>query len=376
MTPPSSILHLISHLDAYGGARMLRYLASSQADCGASVAVAALAADPYVVCELRDAGVDVRSFDCRGPWDVVAQARLVRMATRSAVDLVHAWDARTLALIALGQSRRLASRCVATLGWSDAKRPWTSRIVKRARRRVACFAASDASTLAWLTAAGIAADRVIAIPPGVAVPPTPTRSRADVLGDLSLPLDAPLIAVVSPLVRSKGLDETIWHFELLRVLHPSARLLFVGDGPDRARLERFANQVSEPDAVRFLGFRNDHAELLAHVDAYWQLTVSLTVPWALLEALAAGAPVVAADTPAHRAVVIHNETGRLVPEGDRAAVTRVTDELLVDPESAQRLGRAAAETTVSQWSLDRALDAYDQLYRCAMVPAGMGIGEA
>lgn len=370
MSPPTSILHLISRLDRYGGARMLRHLATRQAERGTAVAIAALVADPHVARELRDAGIEVQAFQCRGRWDVVAQARLVRLASQPGVDVVHAWDARTLALATLAGRRRLAPPCVATLGWADANRSWTSRVVTRAGRRVAGFAASDEATRSWLLAAGVAAERVTTVSPGAAWPSAPTRTRADVLDELALPPDAPLIAVVASLVRSKRLDETIWHFELVRVLHPNARLLIIGDGPDRARLERFANQVSEPDAVRFLGVRNDPAELLAHVDVYWQLSTGAATPWALLEALAAGAPVVAADVPAHRAVIDPNETGRLVPV-DRAEVTRATDELLADPAAAKRMGQAAAERIIAEWSLDKSLDAYGELYARALVPAGI-----
>lgn len=352
MVAPAHILHLISRLDAYGAARMLRHLACRQARQGADVAVATLAADPRITCELRDAGVDVVALGSRGPWDVVAPARLVRIALGSNAEIIHAWDARTLALATLVGRRRATSPCVATLGYADATRSWARRVVRQARRRVAAFVSSDESTGDWIAKAGVDSDCISTIPPGVVASPPASITRPETLAHFSLPADAPLIAVVSPLLRSKRLDETIWHFELLRVLHPQARLLVIGDGSDRARLERYASQVSDLDAVRFLGFLANHAELLPHVDVYWQLNASPTTPWALLEALAAGVPVVAADVLAHRSVVAFDELGRLVPYNDRAAVVRTTDELLADPRSAREMGRAAKARILAERPLD------------------------
>ncbi len=369
MAAPAQILHLISRLDAYGSSRMLRHLACHQARQGANVAVAALTADPRSMYELRDAGVEADAFGSRGPWDVVAPARLVRIANRSNAEIIHAWDARTLALVTLVARRRAMSSCVATFSQVDATRTWTRRVIRQSRHRVAAWAVSDKPTKAWLAESGVDAGGIISIPPGAILPSAATATRGEALAHLSLPVDAPLIAVVSPLVRSKRLDEVIWHFELVRVLHPPAKLLVIGDGPDRPRLQRYASQVSDLDAVRFLGFRTDHAALLRHVDVYWQLNASSATPWALLEALAAGTPVVAADVPAHRAVVASEQYGRLVAHNDRAAITRATDELLVDSSWAQGMGRAASTRILAERPLKAALQEYEQLYRRARATA-------
>ena len=76
----------------------------------------------------------------------------------------------------------------------------------------------------------------------------------------------------------------------MRVLHPQARLVVFGDGPDRERLERFAGLVSEPACVVFCGYRADWTQLLPAVDVYWQLEPASTTPFALLEAMACGVP--------------------------------------------------------------------------------------
>jgi glycosyltransferase involved in cell wall biosynthesis len=186
------------------------------------------------------------------------------------------------------------------------------------------------------------------------------------LAEMAIPASVPLIAVAAPLVRSKALDETIWCFELVRVLYPEARLLIMGDGPDRARLERFASQVSESGFVRFLGFRDDLSDILQHVDVYWQLSASATTPWTLLEAMAAATPVVAADVAAHREILPADQSSWLTPLRGRAEVARATDHILQEPNQSRRTARNAAATVLANWSLEAALNSYQELYRLAI----------
>jgi glycosyltransferase involved in cell wall biosynthesis len=226
-------------------------------------------------------------------------------------------------------------------------------------------------TRAWIKRLGVAEERAALIPPGVLrASPTPL-ARDEIRAQLSLASDAAVIAVAAPLRRRKEIDEAIWCFELVRVLHENARLLVFGDGPDRARLERFAEEVSDPGCVRFLGYRSDLGQLWPAVDVFWQLDSPIGTPLALLEAQAAGLPVVASDVLAHRAVIEHGRTGLLAPLHARADVARATDQLLNDSEGSRRLGVAAAEYVDVKWSLNETLESYQRLYhRLLMNTAG------
>jgi glycosyltransferase involved in cell wall biosynthesis len=357
---PPRILHVIDRLDGYGAARMLRHLASRQAAAGARVTVAALAADNRILPSLQRVGVGTRQFSSRGGLDGLALTRLAWMAARADVDVIHSWQWRVLSVAArVRRSDRTA--LVATLGPPRRRRPWMTAL-KRLFRRVDGVAAVDEATQAWLCELSIDRNAATIVRRGVDAPPPTAIDRATLLAELSIPSNVPLIAVASPLVRQKALDESIWAFELVRVLYPEGRLLIAGDGPDRHRLERFALQVSEPGYVRFLGYRNDLPDLLRHVDVYWQLGASTTTPWALLEALAAATPVVAADMPAHRVVMGAGQSEWLTPLGGRAEIARVTDQILRDPNSARQVARDASAAVLVNWSLEAAINAYRDLY--------------
>jgi hypothetical protein len=333
MNEPPRIVHVIGRLDGYGGSRLLRALAVHQARAGGRVAVAALAREEFVAAELRATGVEVQSLGGRWRFDPIAAGRLRRLLHSTKADVVHAWDDDAVAY-----TRMTATGAPLVAAWVD-----------------------DGAMPTWQQA--MAPYVYDALPAGVRQPVAPRFSRAEACAELGLPTGAPWIAIAGPLVRRKQLDESIWCFELVRVLHPEARLVIFGEGPDRARLERYALLVSEPGCVLFPGFRRNLEDLLPHADVYWQLDAAVATTFALLEAMAAGLPAVASDVPALAAVVQPGVTGVLAPLAHRAAVARATDQLLSDPVLRRRLGAAAAETVEKRWSLEAALSACDTLYR-------------
>lgn len=333
MTQPVRILHVISQLDGYGGARTLRWLAARQASCGEGVAVAALSAMPEVVAELQAAGVEVYRLGSRWPADPVTAVRLAQAFRRAAPRVVHAWDPRSLLYA------RLAVRGTPVVAaWMERRRAWP-----------------------WAAPQGVAP-----LPRGIAISAPSPLTREEALGALGLSSDAEVIAMAGPLARRKGLDEAIWDFELLRVLHPKAQLVLIGDGPDRSRLERYAQLVSEPGCVQFTGYRPDLPALLPHADVYWQLDAADVTPLALLEAMAGGVPVVVSGVPALEAAVRHEATGLVVPHGHRAGVARATDQLLNDRVLSRRLAAEAVAEVRARWTLDRAERACEAVYRAAL----------
>jgi glycosyltransferase involved in cell wall biosynthesis len=332
MNPPR-ILHLISRLDGYGGARAIRAVTARQAESGQRVTVAAFAADPEIADELRAAGVDVHSIRRRWTLDPIALGRLIQLRRSDATALTHAWDpaAHVYARL-LGSGSPIVAAWTATLNDMP---PFVGRLTPPHVR----------------------------LDPGVAPGPPRRQDRSRFLDELRLSTDVRAIAVAGRLERRKELDEAIWCFELVRVLHPAARLLVFGDGPDRERLERYAELVSEPGCVVFPGYRRDLLDLLPNVDVFWQLDRASVTPHALLEAMAAGVPVVASDVSAHRAAVSSGENGFLTARRSRAEVARVTDQLLGDANLAQRVGAAAALAVQQRWSIEECVAACERLYR-------------
>jgi glycosyltransferase involved in cell wall biosynthesis len=195
-------------------------------------------------------------------------------------------------------------------------------------------------------------------------------SRNQLLENLDLPADAQLIAVVGPLTRAKRFDEAIWCFELVRTLDERAALVIFGDGPDRQRLQRYTRLVSEPAAVKFLGYRDNLGELLNHASVFWHPGEEPSISSAVLESMAGGVPVVASDVPAHRELIDSGRTGLLFPVGSRAGLARHTLRLLEDAGLAAEIGRKAATEVSKRFSATAMTGAYRDLYRQLLVELG------
>jgi glycosyltransferase involved in cell wall biosynthesis len=140
------------------------------------------------------------------------------------------------------------------------------------------------------------------------------------------------------------------------------RLLVVGDGPERQALERLSAECGIRDRVTFTGVRDDARDWLAGCDVYANSSISEGVSLTILEAMAAGLPVVATrvgGTPE----VVNEACGRLVPPRDAAALARALGDLAAAPAVRRSLGREARRRVESQFTIDRMVQQYADVYR-------------
>ena len=211
---------------------------------------------------------------------------------------------------------------------------------------------------------GVRPEQVIYIPNCVQVYQTSiTRTSAEIRSQLNIPLEAGVIGTVGRLYPQKGHTYLLAAFGKVLETEPNAFLLLIGDGPLRRQLESQALQIGVAERTRFLGERLDIPDLLATLDLYVQPSIYEGMPNALMEAMAVGKPVIATNVDGIRELVSHAETGWLVEAGEpEALAARIVYALQSIDESAH-VGAAAAERMVLDFSVDRMLAAYDQLYR-------------
>lgn len=141
------------------------------------------------------------------------------------------------------------------------------------------------------------------------------------------------------------------------------RLDVVGDGPDRASLEELHRSLGLDGRVGLTGTRNDVPELLAASAVFVLSSRSEGLPISVLEAMAAGLPVVASDVGGLREQVVDGETGYLVPSGDAAALADALARLLDDPALRGRLGAAGRARAERLFDLPAFRAAHLTLYR-------------
>ena len=205
--------------------------------------------------------------------------------------------------------------------------------LRRASRVLVPSAYLRAIALGW----GLDPARTTVVPnpaPEVRVHPTRDEARA------ALGIEGFALGVAGRLTEQKALEDTL--AALARV--PRVALLVLGDGPERAALERRAAQLDVSDRVRFLGAgtRDDVIVLFRAVDASLLTSAWENLPHTLLEALAAGTPVIATAVGGIPEVVRDGENGLLVPPRDVAAAASAIDRLVRDEVLRASLAAAAA----------------------------------
>jgi glycosyltransferase involved in cell wall biosynthesis len=144
---------------------------------------------------------------------------------------------------------------------------------------------------------------------------------------------------------------------------PDVDLLLAGDGPLRGDLEALVSELGLKDRVHFLGVRHDVPELLQAADLFLLTSICEAASLTLLEALAAGLPVVVTAVGGNPEIVREGVEGLLVPRGDAAALTAAIGRVLDDSTLASAMGAAGRARAQERYQLGRTIDAYWHLYR-------------
>jgi glycosyltransferase involved in cell wall biosynthesis len=186
-------------------------------------------------------------------------------------------------------------------------------------------------------------------------------TRGELRAELQLG-DAPLVGIVARLVPIKAHEVFLAAAVRVRAARPATRFLIVGDGELRAAMEQRVAALGLGDAVRFLGWRADLDRLYADLDVVVLTSRNEGSPVALIEAMAAGRPVVATAVGGVPEVVRDRISGHLVPARRPDAMAQAICEVLADPAGARLLGLAARDAVYPKYSVSRLIRDLEALY--------------
>jgi glycosyltransferase involved in cell wall biosynthesis len=210
---------------------------------------------------------------------------------------------------------------------------------------------------------GFPCDRIEVIPNGVELEDfEPTLTRETARRAAGLPLDARLIVSIARFHPVKDHATLLRAFAFLASRHATARLVLAGEGPLRSSLESLAAELGVTDRVDFLGVRSDVPALLRASDVFCLTSLSEAASLTVLEAMAAGVPIVLTDVGGNSELVRDGVEGLLVPRGDPAAVAAALNKVLSDDRLAVRLAEAAAARVRERYPLSATIGRYFELY--------------
>ena len=236
------------------------------------------------------------------------------------------------------------------------------RLVARLVTRVIAVSRGAAEFL--VHGKGYPARKVVVIPNGRDLTRfAPGRHRDTVRKELGVDRDAPLVGVVGRLETQKGHVYLLDAWPDVVRAHPGARLLVVGDGSLREALVTQALRRGVADSVIFTGFRADVERILAAIDVLALPSLHEGMPLTVIEAAAAGRPVVATAVDGTPEVVRNGETGYLVPPAEPRPLARALLALLNDPDLATGMGREGYRWARERFDVNGHVEATARVYR-------------
>ena len=374
---PVKILYVIGTLDVGGAEHQLVQLVS-RLDCRRfrPVVCALSSGGPYTEA-LAAAGVPVHIVGFRGLnrglWTpcylrrILAELRgLVTLIRTERPTIVHGflfW-AYVIGTFAARKARVpivVASR--RSLGCFKTGKPHYHWLEHLANRRTNLLVAnSEAVKQDVMVREGVPGARIRVVYNGIDAERYERTATPQLRAELGIPSGTQVVGVVANLIHYKGHRFLFQAYQRIRASCASTMLLLAGDGPCRPELERLAAELGIVDRVRFLGTRRDIPELLALTDVVVLPSLEEGFPNAVLEAMAAGKPVVASAVGGIPEAVVHGETGLLVPSGDAATLAGAILDLLGDPARAQRMGHAGQERVREQFGMEQMVEGMEAIY--------------
>jgi glycosyltransferase involved in cell wall biosynthesis len=358
------LLLLIPTLDRSGAEKQLMLLATHLARTEFAVHVAALTRRGPYAAELEAAGIPVTVLNKRFKCDPLAYGRLRKFLRECRPDILHTWlfAANAYGRLAAGPRPSfpivVSERCVDS--WKAGWQLWLDR---KLAGRTARLVGNSRSVAEFYGAQGVPQEKLAVIHNGIDLPSFPTEARDTLRKELGISPESRVVGFVGRLASQKRVMDLIWAFELIRVMHGEVVFVIAGDGPERAKLEYFAHRLEISGRVTFLGHRDDAPRLLPALDVFWLASEFEGQSNSIMEAMAAGLPVVASNIPPNRELVVDGETGYLAPVGDRVAFAQFAERILLNRALARQLGTAGRERIAGHFSVERMVERYSQLYR-------------
>ena len=365
------IVHLIESLEFGGAEKVVVTLANAMArEHEVSVCCAKRAGE---LARDLHSGIRVHCLDAREGNDLRVLFRLAALVRREGTQVLHSHNWSLFLEAAIGAKRGGVPILVHTVhgpylshvpGWKGLlKRGLRRRLERSMAPRFRTIAAVSDSIARYVTdEIGLPAERLVTVHNGIPeiIPGSDRAGRATLEdgGAFTFLTIGRLAAVKNQALLLRAFAR------VLRSL-PRARLVVVGDGPERAALASLVEDLGLGDAVSLPGFRTDVRDFLAEADVFVLSSRHEGISMALLEAMQAGLPIVATRVGGVPETVIDGDTGLLVAPEDGDALAAAMLRLARLPDLRAAMGRSGRALQAREFSLQGMTERYLQIYGAA-----------
>ncbi|HSM86582.1 MAG TPA: glycosyltransferase family 4 protein [Candidatus Limnocylindrales bacterium] len=323
----------------------------------------------------RHIGLSARMVRCEGRVDFRTVRDIRECIRGDKIDLVHSHGYKADLygyLAASREAKPIVATCHNWLGGSASLGIY-NQLDRMALRKFNAVAAVSGEVADKLRASGIAESKIRVISNGVKAALFCGAAAAEVR---PASVKGKTIGMVARLDLQKGFEVLLQAILDLKSVFPELLLAIVGEGPDRERIQEIVQQLGLAQNVVLLGQRNDMPAIYAAMDIFVLPSFNEGLPMTVLEAMAAGKPVVATRVGAIPSVLQDGEAGLLVTPGDGNSLRQALARLLSDPALCARLGRHGQWYVQQNYTSEVMARNYIRMYRdvlhqqhpCAEVP--------
>ncbi len=346
--PLPRLMHLMLSKEQGGAERFFMKLARAMDTRGVPQRLVVEPGLPWEA-EARSDGLDVAPIAFGGLREPFARRALARSVRDFRPDIVLAWMGRSAKRLPQRSGVDAHINCVRYGGYFGLKQAGRADHVIVNTPDLATYVADK----------GVAADRVHVCVNFGGLTPMAAASREP----LDTPEGAPLVLALGRLVEKKGFDTLL----LALVQVPDHYLWLAGAGAENEALHALAAELGIADRVRFLGWRDDQAALLAAADVVCVPSRSEPFGNVVVEAWASGTPLVATRSEGPGWLVTDDEDGLLVPIDDADSLASAFQRLAADPGLGDRLAAKGRETHAAHYSKDAVVARYLDLFAALRV---------
>jgi glycosyltransferase involved in cell wall biosynthesis len=365
-TKPIRLALVITELEPGGAERCLVNLATRIDRARFEAVVYSIQPRPtrgkdQLVLQLESAGVPVRFAEIRSKWEApLAISRMKKLLSEQQPQIVqnflfHANLLGTLAAQGIGVPHVLLGIRVADPRQS---RAWIERRTAKGASKIVCVSQSVADDC---RKRGYPAEKLVVIPNGVDAERLMVAKPID-LTSLGLPAGRKAFVFVGRLHEQKDLRELVASLPELLARLPEHDLLIVGEGPQRRALERLARELEIANRVHFVGWRADVPEILAAAEMLVLPSRWEGMPNVVLEAMAAGKPVVATRAEGVAELLGDGASLQTVAVGNVPEFTKLILQIAQDSQIGIAIGKTNRERVLQEFSLQKMVQKYEQLF--------------
>ena len=374
------VLQLISSGGYYGAENMLLNLVGEEEAAGSQNVLGVFDNRHQPNTELfgraRQKGIKTELVPCQGKvdWRVVGEIR--RLIRTHDIDITHTHGYKA-DLYGYVAARRESKPVVATChNWltDGAMLAAYNFLDRMALKQFDAVSAVSQTIAEKLLSLGVRRQRITVIPNGIDV------HAFDAVPFSALSAAATrkehVIGIVARLDLQKGYECLLNAVAALRQSFPALRLVIVGEGPDREKIEQMVSRQNLSSVVTMAGRQSDMPAVYAGIDIFVLPSLNEGLPMTLLEAMAASKPIIATRVGAVPTVITDRETGLLIEPDDAAGLTNALAQLLAEPELCRRLAQKARAHVEQHYTSSAMSRKYLAMYRDVLTRRGIHAREA